>query len=310
VERVAHSTTDAALAWAQIAANPPWFIWVHYQDPHGPYEPPGSSIGYDEKDGTRLPVLENDHSGLGGIPSYQALPGLFTREAYERRYADEIRYLDSHLKRLVEGLDALGDPPAVLLTADHGEAFGDDGYYFAHGHSVALDQIRVPLLWRPAEPGAPAVERAAVSLLDIPPTLLQIAGLEAPEAWLGHPLPVAGSRIPVDVPERAIFAEHSRRAAVIVGDAYFARDSRKVVEGERDPNSGGVVKLLPPRTARLDAAGALPGYEPAGGNAVAAALEPALARFLAEAARSRSGAEHDSVPDEMRERLRALGYTE
>jgi hypothetical protein len=83
-----------------------------------------------------------------------------------------------------------------------------------------------------------------------------------------------------------------------------------VVEGERDPNSGGVVKLLPPRTARLNAAGALPGYEPADGNALAAALEPALARFLAEAAHSRGGAEHDAISDEMRERLRALGYTD
>jgi arylsulfatase len=309
VERVAHDTTDAALAWAQIAATPPWFLWVHYQDPHGPYEPPDESTGYDEKNGTRLPVLENDQSGLGGIPSYQALPGLFTREAYERRYADEIRYLDTHLKRLVEGLDALGDPPAVLLTADHGEAFGDDGYYFAHGQSVSLDQIRVPLLWRPAEPGAPAVERAPVSLLDIAPTLLRAAGLAVPEAWAGRPLPVAGGRSAAGAPQRAIFAEHSRRAAIIVGDEYFARDSREVVEGERDPYSGGLVKRLPPRTARLNASGALPGYEPAEGNPVAAALEPALERFLAEAARGRGGAERDAVSDELREQLRALGYT-
>ena len=310
VERVAQSTTDAALAWAQIAAEPPWFMWVHFQDPHGPYEPPDASAGYDEKGGTRLPVLETDHSGLGGIPSYQALPGLFTREAYERRYADEIRYLDGHVKRLVEGLDALGDPPAVLVTADHGEAFGEDGYYFAHGHSVGLDQIRVPLLWRPAAPGAPAVARAAVSLLDVAPTLLRVAGLEVPEAWPGQPLPVTGSPISAGSPDRAIFAEHSRRAAVIVGDDYFARDRRKVVAGEPDPNSGGVVKLLPARTARLDASGATPAYELADGNPVAAELEPALASFLEDAARSRVGATRDAVPEEMRERLRALGYTD
>jgi arylsulfatase A-like enzyme len=257
-----------------------------------------------------LPVLETDHSGLGGIPSYQALPGLFTREAYERRYADEIRYLDGHVKRLVEGLDALGDPPAVLVTADHGEAFGEDGYYFAHGHSVGLDQIRVPLLWRPAAPGAPAVARAAVSLLDVAPTLLRVAGLEVPEAWPGQPLPVTGSPISAGSPDRAIFAEHSRRAAVIVGDDYFARDHRKVVAGEPDPNSGGVVKLLPARTARLDASGATPAYELADGNPVAAELEPALASFLEDAARSRVGATRDAVPEEMRERLRALGYTD
>jgi len=85
VEREARSTTDAALAWAQVAAEAPWFMWVHFQDPHGPYEPPDASTGYDPPDGKRLPVLENDDSGHGGIPSYQRLPGLFTREAYEAR---------------------------------------------------------------------------------------------------------------------------------------------------------------------------------------------------------------------------------
>jgi arylsulfatase len=309
-EREAQSTTDAALAWAQVAATPPWFVWVHFQDPHGPYEPPDGSTGYDEEGGTRLAVLENDHSGLGGIPSYQAVPGLFTREAYERRYIDEIRYLDGHVKRLVEGLDALGDPPAVLLTADHGEALGEDGYYFAHGHSVGLDQIRVPLLWRPTAPGTPAVARAAVSLLDVAPTLLRVAGLEAPGDWPGQPLPVAASQVSAGSPDRAIFAEHGRRAAVIVGDAYFARDRRKVIEGERDPNSGGRVKMLPPRTARLDGSGAMPAYEPADGNTAAAALEPALASFLADAEHSRAGAAHDAAPEEIRERLRALGYTD
>jgi hypothetical protein len=81
-----------------------------------------------------------------------------------------------------------------------------------------------------------------------------------------------------------------------------------VVEGESDPNSGGVVKLLPPRTARLDASGAMPAYEPADGSTVTAELEPALASFLEDAARSRFGATRDAVPEEMRERLRALGY--
>jgi len=115
-----------------------------------------------------LAVLENDHSGLGGIPSYQALPGLFTREAYERRYTDEIRYLDGHVKRLVEGLDALGDPPAVLLTADHGEALGEDDYYFAHGEYLYQHQINVPLILK--APGLAAARvKEPVALVDLLP---------------------------------------------------------------------------------------------------------------------------------------------
>ena len=88
-----------------------------------------------------------------------------------------------HLKRLVDGLDALGEPVAVLLTSDHGEAFGEDDYYFAHGHSVGLDQIRVPLIWRSAGPARARVETAPVSLLDVAPTLLRVAGLDVPEGF-------------------------------------------------------------------------------------------------------------------------------
>jgi arylsulfatase A-like enzyme len=316
VEREARSTTDAALAWAQVAAEPPWFVWVHFQDPHGPYEPPDAAAAYDDPAEARLPLLRNDESGLGGIPAYQQLPGLFTQKAYEDRYLDEIQYLDEHVRRLVTGLDALGDPPAVLLTADHGEAFGEDGYYFAHGHSVGLDQIRVPLLWRPTAAAAPSVVSAPVSLIDVAPTLLRVAGVETPATWTGRPLPVGGGDAAAD---RAIFAEHGRRAAIISGGVYYARDRRPVAPDEVDLNSRGPVKLLPSRTARLvglpatdrkDAARALPVYELADRSDAAAALEPALARFLAAAATRRAGAVHDSVPTEMQERLRALGYSD
>jgi arylsulfatase A-like enzyme len=114
-ERDAENTTDATLAWAQVAAREPWFVWVHYQDPHGPYEPPDAAATLDDPGDSPLPVLTN-HSGFGGIPAYQALPGLHTAAGYENRYADEIRYLDPHVRRLVEELDALGRPPAVLVA--------------------------------------------------------------------------------------------------------------------------------------------------------------------------------------------------
>jgi len=312
-ERDARSATDAALAWAQVAAKPPWFLWVHYQDPHGPYDPPDASIGYDAADGRRLPVLPNpDNSGDGGIPHYQALPGLFTLEAYRERYRDEIRYLDGNLKRLVEGVDALGEPPLILLTSDHGEAFGEDDYFFAHGHSVAIDQIRVPLLVRPLRADATAeaeVSGTPVSLVDIAPTLARAAGLDVPGHWPGRPLPVAGLAASEPPSERALFSEHSNRAAVVIDKRYFARDRRTAVAEVRDPNSGGLVRLLPARTAELAETSAPPHYEAAQPDGVDAALEASLSDFLMRAQRGRAGATHDRVPEEMRERLRALGYS-
>jgi arylsulfatase A-like enzyme len=307
-ERDAEATADATLAWARVAAHRPWFIWVHFQDPHGPYEPPDSPAARDDPKGTRLEVQE-DHSGLGGIPAYQALPGLFTTGAYERRYLDEIRYLDAHVKRLVEGLDALGDPPAVLLTADHGEAFGEDGYYFVHGHSVGLDQIRIPLLWRPPRPAPAAAETAPVSLVDVAPTLLHLAGVEIPAEFQGRPLPLAGTGRRPEQAQRPIFSEHSHRAAVIVGDVYYARDRRPIGPGERDRISGGPILPIPRRTARLSAQTPLPAYASAEAKGSSESLEAELAGFL-DATRDRRGATRSELPDGAQEHLRALGYLE
>jgi arylsulfatase A-like enzyme len=261
VERIAQDATDAALAWAQVAASEPWFLWVHFQDPHGPYDPPVVS-----------PV--------------------------------EIRYLDPHVRRLVDGLDALGAPPAVLLTSDHGEAFGEDDVWFAHGHSLGLDQIRVPLLWRPPQPRAPAVVARPVSLLDVAPTLLRVAGLELPPEFQGRPLPVpeAGG---AESGERLIFSEHAHRLAVIAGDVYYARDRRRIAEDERDTVSGGRIRALPRRSARLPAADGFPEYIPG----EAQGLEAAIADYL-EATRFRRGAHRSELPEGTQEALRALGYLE
>jgi len=304
-ERDAAATTDAALAWARVV-RAPWFLWVHYQDPHGPYEPPGAPPARDAPGAEALPLLA-DHSGLGGIPAYQQLPGARSPEAYARRYLDEVRHLDLHVARLVAGLDALGARPAVLFTADHGEAFGEDGYWFAHGHSLGLDQIRVPLLVRPSTPARPFVFRAAVSTLDVAPTLLRLAGLAAPAAFEGRPLPLAETDA-ADL-ERVIFAEHRKRLAALRGDRYLARDREGFVAPEPDPVSGGRWLPLPPRSARLadDGAG-LPAYEPVTGDGPAAALSAALARFAARTPAAPGATA--PLSDEARAALRALGYLE
>jgi arylsulfatase A-like enzyme len=309
VERDARSTTDAALAWAQMNAQTPWFLWVHYQDPHGPYDPPGAPPEVDAPEDDPLPLLAGDESGFGGIPAYQALPGVFTREAYERRYRAEIRYLEAHLQRLVVGLDRLGEPPSVLLTADHGEAFGEDGYYFAHGHSVGLDQIRVPLLWRPATATPPTVVAAPVTLVDVAPTLLAAAGLPIPEGWQGRPLPLDGADGEA-TEQRTVFAEHGQRAAIVSGDRYYARDHGAYDGDPEDEDEAPDGGSFPPRRVHLAADGRGSAYQLAEPKGEDAALERELVRFLTDAARRNAGASHETVSEELRTRLRALGYSD
>jgi arylsulfatase len=300
-ERAARETTDAALAWARTASQP-WFLWVHYQDPHGPYAPPGAPPPRDPPGGEPLPLLDDD-SGAGGVPAYQALPGLRTREGYEARYLAEIRHLDRELGRLVRGLDASQRPPLVVATADHGEALGEDGFFFAHGHSVGLDQIRVPLLLRPADPGPPVVVATPVSLVDVAPTLLRVAGLAAPAGSEGRALPG-----PAPGGGRPVFAEHGRQAAVIDGPRYFARDrdpgARTAPDGRPWDKKA---PALPPRTARLSSDRAL-AYTPADGSGPERELEGLLAEYLGQP--RLNPAYGAGLSDEARAGLRALGYEE
>ncbi len=301
-EREARATTDAALAWARDARQP-WFLWVHYQDPHGPYDPPNAAPPREAEGGVALRPLR-EHSGYGGIPAYQTLPGLRRSTSYEGRYRDEVRYLDAHLGRLLADLDALGSPPAVLLTADHGEAFGEDGYFFAHGHSVALEQLRVPLLWRPPGGHEPSVVSAPVSNVDVAPTLLAAAGLPAPAGWVGRPLPLAE---PAEAgATRALFAEHRARAAVLKDGRYYARDRTDLGGGVPDRVTGGLLRPLPSRSARLGRDGQLPAYQ---ADAPVTELERSLAEHLRGApALTLEGEE--GLSEERREELRALGYLE
>jgi arylsulfatase len=298
-ERHAEATTDAVLAWARVSARPPWFLWVHFQDPHGPYDPPETDPARDAPGDAALEILATQ-SGRGGIPAYQALPGLFTAAAYERNYIAEIRYLDAHVKRLVDGLDALGNAPGVWLTADHGEAFGEDGFFFAHGHSVALDQIRVPLLWRPPRPGTGTVVERPVSLIDVAPTLLRLAGGDVPASFQGRSLPIAGLASEAPAIRRPIFSENRHGAAVVVGRTYYARER----DGEARPD------WITRRSAQLPTDGHLPAYQGAANSDRRSPHVAALSQFLSLTQRLPGGARNDEVPAEVKENLRALGYTE
>jgi arylsulfatase len=209
-ERRAEETTERALAWLSAPRGGPFFLWVHYNDPHGPYTPPppfderfqlGDAPGEEP-----LPVLYVQR-GWFGIPAYQALPGLRRPSQYRSRYAGEIRYFDEWLGRLLEAAERGSGSRdlVVLLTADHGESFGEEDFYFSHGHATTPDLSRVPFLLR--APGLPpGRRREVVHHVDILPTLLDLAGLPAPAEARGIALGPA-LRGETSFPERTVFCD-------------------------------------------------------------------------------------------------------
>lgn len=298
-ERAAQDTTDAAIDRLDAMGTGPWFLWVHYQDPHGPYEAPGIEPARDEAGDATLPVLAANY-GRGGIPEYQLLPGVRTLRAYRRSYEDEIRHLDAHLARLLDRVDATTARPGILLTSDHGEAFGEDDRYFAHGHSTGLEQLRVPLLWRAPSGQEPAAPRSsAVGLVDVAPTLLSAAGLAPPPGFVGHALQDPPAQA------RTLFAESARRAAALRGNAFFARDrDPKATHTAEGKPWGAEHPALPTRSATLPDALPLPGYRRRDHDAE---LEASLTRYLGEE-RATPAVRDGEITPELRRQLEALGY--
>ncbi len=102
-------------------------------------------------------------------------------------YDSEIAWADRALGQLFEELESLPDT-VVVVTADHGEEFGDHGQ-FEHGHSLYDELLRVPLLVRlPGGRHAGVVVDEPVSLVDVAPTLVHLAGAEPLPRAEGRPL--------------------------------------------------------------------------------------------------------------------------
>jgi arylsulfatase A-like enzyme len=227
-ERTARFTTDAALDVAtQVAGTgAPWLLWVHYQDPHGPYNPPPDmrepllADAQAAPDGDRL-LTEIVNSGLGGIPGYQLVDDRRDVAFYRAGYDAEVGYTDREIGRLLEGLEARGvlDRAGLIFAADHGEALGEHDYWFAHGHQLTDELVRVPLLVR--LPGlAPGRRSDVVSLVDVFPTLLARILQDAyPDFGSGRDLLAEGAEHGASVPFMAtLVANRLPRYGIVDGD--------------------------------------------------------------------------------------------
>jgi arylsulfatase A-like enzyme len=187
---------EAARLLDAPSGEAPFFLWLHFMDPHGPYFPPAdyrdrfSAADYVWPGDEALPIAEGNY-GLHLIPRYQAVRKSRSPADYRARYDAEIRYTDDHVQAVIDLLRARGlwDRTLLVLTADHGESLGEHDYYFQHGALAYEDSLHVPLVVR--APGRlPRGRRVSqtVSLIDVAPTVLALLGLPAGEAMEGQSL--------------------------------------------------------------------------------------------------------------------------
>jgi arylsulfatase A-like enzyme len=182
----AAQVTDAAIEWLRSRGDDSFFLWLHYMDPHRPYG-----------------IHDDDPAYLGEQPPERRVRELMKQAGTdpasiteaERRllvdlYDSDIRYCARHLERLFDALAHLGiwEELNLVFSADHGEEFGEHGRFF-HRNYPYDELMHVPLIVK-----APSLfdggEHISTrrQLLDIPPTVCALHGVEPDGSFEGDHL--------------------------------------------------------------------------------------------------------------------------
>jgi arylsulfatase A-like enzyme/Tfp pilus assembly protein PilF len=156
VRRPANEVLDAALPWLEARKDRPFFAWIHLYDPHSPYQAP--------------PPFDAQYPG--------------------RPYLGAIAFMDAELGRLRDFLDRSGllDRSIVVIAGDHGESLGEHGEA-THGFFLYQATLHVPLIIDAPRPGRRGrVSEEPVGLVDVLPTICELAGLALPAEAQGRSL--------------------------------------------------------------------------------------------------------------------------
>ena len=156
VQRPANEVMDEALGWLDAHKEGPFFAWIHLYDPHSPYTPPEP----------------------------------FRAEYASNPYLGEVAFTDSQIARLTEYIDrnGLGDSLFLVLAADHGESLGEH-QESTHGFFVYQEAVHVPLIVSTPFRGLRGVtSRETIGLVDVMPTICEMAGLPVPAEVQGRSL--------------------------------------------------------------------------------------------------------------------------
>lgn len=222
----AEQVTDRAIEWLNRDHSRPFFLFVHYFDPHINYEPPSPldkmfDPGYHGPAKGTFGWLRKYIKGLHHRPKRIGAREL---QHVTALYDGEIRYTDTHLGRLFDAIEAtVGlDNCLIAFTSDHGEEFDEHGSMEGHQWTLYDEVVHVPLIVRlPGGAQAGRVVTSPVELIDIPATILGRLGLAAPSTFQGrdrNELMEGGTPAPEDT---LVFGENRR-----FNRKQYVRDAR------------------------------------------------------------------------------------
>jgi arylsulfatase A-like enzyme len=262
MDRTRAITADGVKFLREAPAERPFFLWLHYVNPHAPYTPPApfdrAFLDESVARSRRLPVVPGYH---GGVARQWAVPGQDRLGYYVAQYDGEIAAVDAEVGQVLDALAASPsrDRTLVVLTTDHGESLGEHDYFFDHGENLFDPSMRIPLVVR--LPGAAVGRRTDVlaSTLDLLPTVLDAVKVSYPPDLAGASLlpAVTGGPGP---PRDRLFGQNERnltatwdarfKLAVAPGDG--GDDRRALYDRKADPGETKDVSRAHPERFRVD----------------------------------------------------------
>jgi arylsulfatase A-like enzyme len=284
----------------------PLFLFAYYWDPHYDYiPPPPFNTMFVEEGAERIGVRGYESSGL---VTSKISPAELSYVLSQ--YDGEIRFTDFYLGRFFEVLKKAGlwENSVVIVTSDHGEEFFDHGKK-GHKNSLYSESVHVPLIIKHPRSARTGRDSRLVSLVDLFPTILELAGAEVPSAHQ------AMSLLDLDPdPDRSIFFELLSTLYHRLTDGEgFVRDDEEWLAVRRGDSKLVVVpadrrielyRVSTDRGEQEDIAGDEP--------QMVADLQSTLDAFREESRllAQGGGEEQADLDPEQIERLRELGYLE
>ncbi len=171
----AGAIVDQSVSWLASVGRKPFFLWLHLMDPHAPYYPTSKTLeqmGRGEISASRARYLNSFWQRNISIHRLAR-----HRDDIVTLYDAGIRSVDTQMARLVGTLRDLGlwQNCIFALTGDHGEEFLDHGGRYHPPTRLLEELIRVPLLLRVPDVARKEVTRVPISLVNLPPTLIDAA---------------------------------------------------------------------------------------------------------------------------------------
>lgn len=298
----ADAVTSAAIndlnGWAKKSESP-LFMYVHYMEPHCPYSPPADYKKTFESESQPLPPTYK-------IPRHIDI-GSRDLADYRNSYDEEILFANDQISRLLDELKKLSleENTLVILTSDHGEELFERGN-FGHGRTFHDEVLHIPLILRfPAKIPANKKIDTIVELVDVMPTVLDLADLQAPEQMQGSslkPLLQAAPKMPESPEDRVAYSE------------LFIKGPPRIMIRSRTMKAVCVTEGEPHLTSYFDLT-----KDPTESNNLVSTLDPseseALVKQLVQwrVARTKQGApyqtgETKSLTEQELQRLKDLGY--